>query len=460
MSLRGWLTATALVCLIAGCAFAGAGCGDEQQPSRFLKSEERLEGMYEACKTIAISDPAGERPPILADELAGYPRVDVTTELVRSNGMRLPGTWSGASISEVLAKHGVEGPFTELRIVAWDEYVAKVPLRHRHAPRHHSRLRAGRRTPPAGGRPGAAGGGERGRLLLDPHDRPAGSGALKRLSMRAALIFVLSACLTLAVLSSGCGGGIPESERSELILATTTSMLDSGLLEELVVRFEEEYPYRVKAIAVGSGAALLMARQGEADVTVTHEPNAEKELMEAGFGESWQEVMYNDFIIVGPPEDPAGIAGMTEAAEAFRRIAESESSFFSRGDASGTNAMELATWSRAGINPDGDWYHESGQGMGYSLRMADDGGAYTLSDRATFIVLEKALRMEVMVEGDPDLINHYSAIVVNPEKFSGLNHQGAVDFANFLLGDETQEFIAGFGWDRYHQHLFYPVSPE
>lgn len=127
MSLRGWLTATALVCLIAGCAFAGAGCGDEQQPSRFLKSEERLEGMYEACKTIAISDPAGERPPILADELAGYPRVDVTTELVRSNGMRLPGTWSGASISEVLAKHGVEGPFTELRIVAWDEYVAKVP---------------------------------------------------------------------------------------------------------------------------------------------------------------------------------------------------------------------------------------------------------------------------------------------------------------------------------------------
>lgn len=127
MSPRGWLTAAVLVCLVAGCALAGAGCGQEKQPSRFLKSEERLEGMYEACRTIAISDPAGEHPPILADELKGYPRVDVTTELVRSNGMRLPGTWSGASISEILAKHGVEGPFTELRIVAWDEYVAKVP---------------------------------------------------------------------------------------------------------------------------------------------------------------------------------------------------------------------------------------------------------------------------------------------------------------------------------------------
>lgn len=124
---RVCLVAMVLACLVAACALAGAGCGEKQQPSRFLKSEERLAGMYEACRTIVISDPAGEYPPILAEELTDYPRVDVTTELVRSNGMRLPGTWSGAAVSEILAAHGVEGPFIELRIVAYDDYVARVP---------------------------------------------------------------------------------------------------------------------------------------------------------------------------------------------------------------------------------------------------------------------------------------------------------------------------------------------
>lgn len=275
---------------------------------------------------------------------------------------------------------------------------------------------------------------------------------------RRLIVPVIFACLVLTVLAAGCGGGIVDSDRSELLLATTTSVLDSGILTELVARFEKDHPYRIKAVAVGSGAALLMARQGEADVTLTHEPRAEKDFMDAGYGESRQEVMYNDFVIVGPPDDPAGIAGMTDAAAAFRRIAASGSTFFSRGDASGTNAMELATWKRAEIVPGGAWYRESGQGMGYSLRIADDQGAYTITDRATFIVLEEALNLEIMVEGDPELINRYSAIVVDPDRFTGLNHQGAVDFVSFLEEEKTQEFIDGFGWDRYHQHLFYPVK--
>ncbi|MBN2025233.1 MAG: substrate-binding domain-containing protein [Actinobacteria bacterium] len=269
------------------------------------------------------------------------------------------------------------------------------------------------------------------------------------------LAFLLAAALG-AGSFCGCGSsGIPEEERSELILATTTSVLDSGLLDALVARFEAEYPYRVKAIAVGSGAALLMARQGEADVTVTHEPKAEKEFMEEGLGESRREVMYNDFIVVGPSGDPAGIRGMEDAAEAFALISESEAPFVSRGDASGTHAMELSVWERAGIQPSGDWYTESGQGMGYTLRIAEDEGAYTLTDRATFIVLDQALDLEIMLEGDPQLLNVYAVIVTNPEVYTDTNIQGARDFETFLFQEDTQAFIADFGVGEYDQHLFY-----
>jgi tungstate transport system substrate-binding protein len=267
---------------------------------------------------------------------------------------------------------------------------------------------------------------------------------------------ILLALVMSAAALCGCGSsGIPEEERGELILATTTSVLDSGLLDVLVERFEAEYPYRVKAIAVGSGAALLMARQGEADVTVTHEPKAEKEFMEAGFGESRSEIMYNDFIIVGPSGDPAGIGGMQDAEEAFTRISESRQPFVSRGDASGTHAMEMSMWEQAGIQPTGDWYTESGQGMGYTLRIADDESAYTLTDRATFIVLDDALDLEVMVEGDERLLNIYSVIVTNPAVFADTNIQGARDFETFLFEPATQEFIDGFGVDTYGRHLFY-----
>jgi len=270
---------------------------------------------------------------------------------------------------------------------------------------------------------------------------------------------VLAVILAAAILAWGLGGcgssGIPEEDRSELILATTTSVLDSGLLDALVEGFEEENPYRVKAVAVGSGAALLMAQQGEADVTITHEPKAEKEFMEAGYGESRREVMYNDFIIVGPSDDPGGIKGMQDAAQAFTRISESGQPFVSRGDASGTHAMEMSVWERAGIQPSGDWYTESGQGMGYTLRIAEEEGAYTLTDRATFIVLDEALDLEIMVEGDPALKNVYAAIVTNPGIFPDTNIEGARDFEEFLFTEETQDLIRDFGVDEYGEHLFY-----
>jgi tungstate transport system substrate-binding protein len=277
---------------------------------------------------------------------------------------------------------------------------------------------------------------------------------VRRKALAAVAVFL--AAVLLAGSFCGCGSsGIPEEERSELILATTTSVLDSGLLDALVARFEAEYPYRIKAIAVGSGAALLMARQGEADVTVTHEPKAEKEFMEAGYGESRREIMYNDFIVVGPSSDPAGIKGMEDATGAFALISESEQPFVSRGDASGTHAMELSIWERAGIQPSGEWYRESGQGMGYTLRIAEDEGAYTLTDRATFIVLDEALDLEIMVEGDAQLLNVYAVIVTNPDVYTDTNIQGARDFEAFLFEEDTQAFIADFGVDEYDQHLFY-----
>ncbi|MDY6793757.1 MAG: substrate-binding domain-containing protein [Actinomycetota bacterium] len=273
--------------------------------------------------------------------------------------------------------------------------------------------------------------------------------------MRKALLALVVLTLLSGCLGCGSSSGYSEEERSDLILATTTSVLDSGILYEFVESFEERYPYRIKAIAVGSGAALLMARQGEADVALTHEPKAEKEFMDEGYGESHRELMYNDFVIVGPPGDPAGIAGMESATEAFTRIADSESTFVSRGDASGTHAMELSIWENYGIQPSGDWYKEGGQGMSYTLRIADDENAYTLTDRATFIVLEEALDLGIMVEGDPDLVNRYSVTVVNPEVFPDINIQGARDFNTFLFDEETQQLIRDFGWDEYQQHLFY-----
>ncbi|MBN2169001.1 MAG: substrate-binding domain-containing protein [Actinobacteria bacterium] len=268
------------------------------------------------------------------------------------------------------------------------------------------------------------------------------------------MILALSIALT-----SGCGVNSAQngtSKRSDMIFATTTSVQDSGILDEFIERFESEYPFTVKAVAVGSGAALFMGQNGDACVLMTHEPKAEKQFMEDGYGESIDKVMHNDFMIIGPPEDPAGIKDLEDPVEAVKKIRESGSTFVSRGDASGTHAMELSLWERAGIQPGGDRYIEAGQGMGPTIRIAEEKNAYTLTDRATFIVLENALDLEIMVEGDPSLKNQYSVIVVNHEKYPDINHEGALAFREFLLSKETKALIKDFGRDEYQKRLFYP----
>ncbi len=271
-------------------------------------------------------------------------------------------------------------------------------------------------------------------------------------SIRGVLPFIVLLSLVPAALAlPGCSS-VP---RSPLVLATTTSTEDSGILDEFVKQFEAENPYRVKSIAVGSGAALFMGQNGDADVMLTHEPFAERQFMAAGYGETHDRIMHNDFIIVGPKSDPAGIRGLRDADEAFRRIA-ARGVFVSRADASGTNAMEESIWKRIGTRPPPDRYIETGQGMGETMVIAQEKKAYTLCDRATFIVMEEGLGTEMLVEGDPRLLNVYSVTVVNPARFKRINHEGAVKFREFLLSDKTQKYIAGYGWDRYHQHLFYP----
>lgn len=266
-----------------------------------------------------------------------------------------------------------------------------------------------------------------------------------------------AALLLVFLLAAGCGGSrFPESSRKPLILATTTSAQDSGILDEFVTRFEDRYPYSVKAVAVGSGAALFMGSNGDADVMMTHEPKAEAEIMASGAGESNDKVMHNDFIIVGPPDDPAGIRGLNDADEAFRRILSSGSGFVSRADASGTNAMEMSVWERVGAMPRDDSYIETGQGMGETMRIANEKEAYTLTDRATFIVMEEFLSLEKLVEGDDRLINQYTVTVVNPKRFPRVNHRGALEFRKFVLSRESKDFIREYGWDRYRQRLFYP----
>jgi tungstate transport system substrate-binding protein len=267
-----------------------------------------------------------------------------------------------------------------------------------------------------------------------------------------ALLFIA----LLVALATGCGGS-GSADKGSIVLATTTSAEDSGILAELVERFEKKYPYDVKAVAVGSGAALFMGSNGDADLMLTHEPKAEREFMDAGNGESQRKIMHNDFLIVGPPSDPAHVKGMKDGAEAVKAIAAAGSKFVSRGDASGTNAMEMSLWERAGIVPSQPWYIESGQGMGPTLRIADNESAYCLADRASYTVLERdGLELVPLVEGDPTLLNQYTLTMVNHEKFPRIEHEGAQAFAKFLEEKETVDFIRDYGLQEYKIHLFYP----
>jgi len=268
--------------------------------------------------------------------------------------------------------------------------------------------------------------------------------------------FLVAALIVVA--ACGCGSGTSSAGRSPVVLATTTSTEDSGILNEFVKRFEAENPhYKIKPVAVGSGAALFMGMNGDADLMLTHEPKAEKDFIARGDASSSWKLMHNDFIIVGPASDTAHIKGMKDGAAAMKAISATGSNFLSRGDASGTNAMEMTLWNRAGISPSGQpWYKESGQGMGETLRIADEKDYYTITDRATYIVMSPYLKLKKMVDGDPTMRNQYTVTIVNPEKFPQVNNKGAVAFSNFLKEPATRKFIEAFGLSRYNQHLFYP----
>jgi len=250
----------------------------------------------------------------------------------------------------------------------------------------------------------------------------------------------------------GCGGG-----GEEVILATTTSTYDSGLLDTLVPDFEDQTDYNVKIIAVGTGQALAMGERGDADVLLVHAPSSELELVESGAAINRQLVMHNDFIIVGSEDDPAGIEGTASAADAFAAIYEKGETFISRGDDSGTHKKEKAIWESAGLDPEGkSWYEQSGQGMGATLQIANQKDAYTLSDRGTYLAQSENLELVVLVEGDPVFFNVYHVMQVNPEKFDLVNGPGGAAFVEFMVSDATQEIIRTFGVDKFGQPLFIP----
>jgi tungstate transport system substrate-binding protein len=241
----------------------------------------------------------------------------------------------------------------------------------------------------------------------------------------------------------------------DVILATTTSTQDSGLLDVLVPKFEEETGYKVKTIAVGTGAALARGEKGEADVLLCHAYQDEAKLIESGAGINHQLVMHNDFIIVGPPEDPAGIKG-SKVVDAFKQIAEKREVFVSRGDNSGTHKMELKLWDAAGITPEGEWYQQSGTGMGATLNIANEKRGHTLSDRATYLAQKKNVKLDILVEGEASLLNIYHVMQVNPEKFDKVNAEGGKAFVEFMVAPETQKIIEDFGKDKYGEPLFFP----
>jgi len=241
----------------------------------------------------------------------------------------------------------------------------------------------------------------------------------------------------------------------EVILATTTSTQDTGLLDVLIPMFESETGYMVKTIAVGTGQALALGARGEADVLLCHAPASEMELVTSGLVTNRRLVMHNDFIIVGPPSDPAGIRGLTSAPEAFKKIAAHEAVFVSRGDDSGTHKKEKEIWAKASVQPGGRWYQEAGSGMGQTLNIASEKEGYTLTDRGTYLALKKRLGLDVLVQGDPMLLNIYHVMQVNPEKFDKVNGPGAKAFVEFMVAPETQKVIASFGVRDYGEPLFF-----
>lgn len=275
-----------------------------------------------------------------------------------------------------------------------------------------------------------------------------------------ALVMVLSMTAVLA----GCGGEEEAAEEGNgtIILATTTSTKDSGLLDEILPVFEEESGYTVDVVSVGSGEAMTMGENGEADVLLVHSPAAEEEYVAGGHADEdgRMDVMYNDFVVIGPEADPAGVAdnAADDAIAAFTDIMNAQATFVSRADESGTHTKELSIWEAADLTPSGDWYVEAAAGMGDVITMADEMGGYTLADRATWLNVGGDTGLTILCEKDPDgtLYNQYGVICVNPEKNENINHDGAKAFQEWIVSDATQELIGEYGVEEYGEALFVP----
>jgi tungstate transport system substrate-binding protein len=270
--------------------------------------------------------------------------------------------------------------------------------------------------------------------------------------------------LTLNACTTATPAAAPEvvPANPNLILATTTSTQDSGLLDVLMPLFEKQTGYKVQTVAVGSGQAMQMGQEGNADVLLVHSPSAEATFMQEGWGKDRALIMHNDFIIVGPTADPAKIKGL-EPDEAFKAIAAVAAPFVARADKSGTSTKELGIWAKTEVDPATTkpaWYIETGQGMGPSLTIASEKGAYTLTDRATYLANKDKLQLEILVEGDKTLLNIYHVITVNPEKWPKVNYDGAMVFLNFMKDPATQDVIRKFGADKFGQPLFFPDADK
>lgn len=269
------------------------------------------------------------------------------------------------------------------------------------------------------------------------------------------MVFMLA---VLALAAIGFNPGFVKTAQVEdtMILATTTSTQDSGLLDVLIPAFEKKFGTRVKVIAVGTGQALEMGQRGDADVLLVHSRAAEDKFMADGYGSVRKDVMHNQFLLVGPASDPAKIKGNSDAVGAFKKIAGTKAKFISRGDQSGTHKKELELWKKAGVTPGGKWYVEAGQGMGDTLMMASEMGAYTLTDEATWLTLEPKLQLQEILKGDKALFNPYGVIAVNPEKFPNVHRAAARAFVDYITSAEGQTIIYNFGRDKYGRSLFIP----
>ncbi|MFU8771522.1 MAG: substrate-binding domain-containing protein [Anaerolineales bacterium] len=296
--------------------------------------------------------------------------------------------------------------------------------------------------------------------------------------MNRKLIFGLAVVMVFSLVLAGCSSPVDEIDPTlppdveadpiptdvpvvdeVLLLATTTSTQDSGLLDIILPDFTKATGIKVDVIAVGTGQAIAIGADGNVDVVLVHARALEEQFMADGHGVRREDVMYNDFIIVGPADDPAGIQGMTDVAEAFRKLAEAEEMFISRGDNSGTHVKELSIWERAGIDPGGNWYISAGQGMGDVLTMTNEQQAYTLSDRATYLArLLQGLDLEIVVEGDEILFNPYGVISVNPDKHADIRNALAEIFIDWIISVPVQEKIAEFGIEEFGAPLFIPDS--